>query len=227
MNFKIGLFVFLFVSKIGISQTNHQEITFCANYGNEKLELNSVLKIGETDSIKIESLRFYVSNIRYFNQSKLVWKEDNSYHLIDFSNEGTLKLSTNIPDNLIFTQLVFNLGIDSVTNTSGVMGKDLDPIKGMYWTWQSGYINFKLEGTSNLCKTRNNEFQFHLGGYQNSDNCLNLIKLDVSDKHTINIYFDVKQFLTVVDLKNKNHIMSPGTDAVHLSEELSKLFISK
>ena len=25
---------------------------------------------------------------------------------------------------------------------------DLDPLKGMYWTWQSGYINFKIEGSS-------------------------------------------------------------------------------
>ena len=69
-------------------------------------------------------------------------------------------LALQIPSNIPFSKLKFQLGIDSLTNVSGAMGGDLDPTKGMYWTWQSGYINMKIEGKSNSCKTRKNQFQF-------------------------------------------------------------------
>jgi len=128
------------------------------------------------------------------------------------------------PTNLKFTKIKFNLGIDSITNVSGAMGGDLDPTKGMYWTWQSGYINLKLEGKSKLCKTRNNEFQFHLGGYQNGDNALQTIILNVSENKEIDILIDIEQFVAAIDLSEQNQIMSPGKKAVLLSEKFSKIF---
>ena len=78
-------------------------------------------------------------------------------------------------------KIKFNLGIDSLTNVSGVMGGDLDPTKGMYWTWQSGYINFKMEGSSAVCPTRNHEFQFHIGGYQDPFYAMQTLELEVKN----------------------------------------------
>jgi hypothetical protein len=46
------------------------------------------------------------------------------------------KLSFDLPTYLKYDQIQFQLGIDSLTNVSGAMGGDLDPTKGMYWTWQ-------------------------------------------------------------------------------------------
>ena len=74
-------------------------------------------------------------------------------------------LCLEIPEDTEFDAIQFNLGIDSLTNVSGALGGDLDPTKGMYWTWQNGYVNFKLQGTSDLCNNPKNEFEFHLGGY--------------------------------------------------------------
>ena len=113
------------------------------------------------DSIQLKSLKFYISNIELVNGDKVVWQQKNSFHLIDASKNESLQIPLKHQSNLNFTKIKFNLGIDSMVNVSGALGGDLDPTKGMYWTWQSGYINFKLEGKSKKCKTRNNEFHFH------------------------------------------------------------------
>jgi hypothetical protein len=104
------------------------------------------------------------------------------------------------------------------------MGGDLDPTKGMYWTWQSGYINFKLEGKSTICPTRNNAFEFHLGGYQPPFNCLKTALLKSTNQKNIVVVFDLNQFLSSIDLSKQNQIMSPNNQAVLLSEQAIKSF---
>ena len=44
------------------------------------------------------------------------------------------------------------------------MDGDLDPLKGMYWAWSSGFINFKLEGSCLNCGSEK-EFTYHIGGF--------------------------------------------------------------
>ena len=117
--------------------------------------------------------------------------------------------------------------IDSVTNVSGALGGDLDPTKGMYWTWQSGYINFKLEGKSNLCPTRKNEFHFHLGGYLHPYNALKTVKLKVQQSTDIAVVFDVKKLFSAIDLKSTNQIMTPMKEAVLISEKVAQAFSIK
>lgn len=199
-------------------------LTYHPMYGDSKLEVDSFYKWGVNDSIQIEVLKFYISGIELLNKGKVVWKEQNSFHLIDISNQKTLTVLCNIPSTISYDQVKFNLGIDSLTNVSGAMGGDLDPTKGMYWTWQSGYINFKLEGKSNVCKTRLNEFQLHLGGYQHPFNTLRSVILDVSQNETADILIDIKQLLKTIDLSTQHHIMSPGTEAILVSENVIKIF---
>jgi hypothetical protein len=104
------------------------------------------------------------------------------------------------------------------------MGGNLDPTKGMYWAWHSGYINFKLEGTSAHCKTRNNEFQFHLGGYQQPNYCLQTISFPINNESKINLKLDVQQILQQIDLTKTNHIMSPSAEAVLISKIVAHAF---
>jgi hypothetical protein len=172
----------------------------------------------------IDLLKFYISDVQLLYNDKTIWEEPNSYHLVDASQNQSLTFSSNISSGVFFNQLKFNLGIDSATNVSGALGGDLDPTKGMYWTWQSGYINLKLEGRSNRCKKRNNEFQFHLGGYQFPDNSLQTLLLNVHSNDTIVVLMDVGLFLSGIDLSLQNRIMSPGKEAVLLSESLAKIF---
>ncbi len=176
------------------------------------------------DSILIETLRFYISNIEFLQDKKVVWQEQNSVHLIDAALSQTLKIATKCPPNLTFDQLQFNLGIDSTTNVSGALGGDLDPTKGMYWTWQSGYINFKIEGKNPRCNTRNHAFQFHLGGYNLLYNALQTIVLDIKKDKEVNIIFDISKFINDIDFVQKPNIMSPCKEAVLMSKKITKGF---
>ena len=117
------------------------------------------------DSIKIETLKFYISDFELLENKKIIYSDKKRYHLLDFENENSMNILTSKITIGNYNVAKFMLGIDSATNVSGAMGGDLDPTKGMYWTWQSGYINIKLEGKSKVCRTRNHEFQFHIGGY--------------------------------------------------------------
>jgi len=198
-------------------------INFNLLFANAPLHLNRVNIAHGKDTVIIETLKFYVSSIELIDNNKRVWKEDNSYHLLDASDASSLKISFNTPPGLYFNRVKFNLGIDSATNVSGAMGGALDPTRGMYWTWQSGYINLKLEGKSNRCKTRNNEFVYHLGGYQGENNALQTVMLNIQPKENIDISMDVATFISLADASVVNHIMSPSKEAVLLAAKFSQL----
>ena len=179
----------------------------------------------DKDSIEIRTLKFYISGIQLNMDSDIVWKETNSYHLIDASNEQSLSVPLTIPIGIDFKRIIFNLGIDSATNVMGVQGGDLDPMRGMYWTWQSGYINFKMEGNSPLCKTRHHAFEFHIGGYHCPYNTFQCVSLpDHKAKEGINIYILLKELLSTIDLARTNQIMTPGKEALWISKEVKKCF---
>jgi hypothetical protein len=162
--------------------------------------------------------------MEFFNNDQLVYKEKNSFHLIDAADNITFNLMINLEPNINFNQIKFNVGIDSTTNYGGALGGDLDPTKGMYWTWQNGYINFKIEGKSNLSIAKNKDFVFHLGGYQNALSTLQTIQLPVQNSQVITINMAIDKWIYEIDLNKQNHIMSPSKEAVILANKLSTIF---
>ena len=204
------------------SQNSKPEIIFSPKFDGSTLSLDKYYPIGLKDSLQITVLKFYVSAIELWQDQKLVWKEKTQYHLIDLSELSSLVYSPDFDKSINFNTVKFDLGIDSVTNVSGALGGSLDPTKGMYWTWQSGYINLKLEGKSNLCTTRHNEFVFHLGGYQKPFLGVQHINLKVNQKDRIEIIMDIKEVLSEINLSNQNHIMSPSKEAVIIAEAIGK-----
>ncbi len=181
-------------------------------------------QINKSDSVKIKEFRFYISKLSFWKSNKQIWMEGDSFHLIDLLDDSTHKVKLEIPAEMVFDKLEFYLGIDSLTNVSGAMGGDLDPTRGMYWTWQNGYINAKIEGTSNVCKSRKNEFQFHLGGYLNPFQCVQKIEMLVDPKKRIHIGIHVEKMIEAFDLSKQTKIMSPSLNAVEISKQLAKCF---
>lgn len=176
------------------------------------------------EALHIETLRFYLSNITFLKAGSVVWQEAASYHLVDAEEEASLHLSLQIPESTTFDQLEFLLGIDSTTSVSGAMGGDLDPTKGMYWSWNSGYVNFKLEGTSPLCDSRNHEFQYHLGGYLPPFQSAQVVQLQVSRAESLEIGLDIGTLLQQLDLSQQTHIMSPSAKAQQMAAIVATLF---
>jgi len=221
---KVFISVLLFISCKIYSQQN-VTLLFQPLFEKSPLTLNDgFYKLNNNDSLQLETLKFYISNVQLLNSDRIVFKEQNSYHLIDCAKSKSAFIKLNVPSLVTYNAIEFNLGIDSVTNVSGAMGGDLDPTKGMYWAWQSGYINFKIEGISNVCTTRNDEFKFHLGGYLFPFSALQKVRLKIHAEAAVEIFINLKKFFTAVDMAKQNHLMSPGADAVSLSALLASCF---
>jgi hypothetical protein len=205
--------------------TKEVSIQFDATFGNQLLQTDFLyFSTNNSDTFQFEVFKFYISSVQFLQNEKIAFKENTSYHLIDLFSTEMNTLNITLPEKIDFNQVQFKLGIDSVTNASGALGGDLDPTKGMYWTWQNGYINFKLEGTSSRSTARKNEFEFHLGGYAMPFATCQTIAFIIDQKKVIKINVDVQKLMNDIDLSTFNHLMSPGVDAVKLSEKAKTIF---
>lgn len=218
------VFIFIFF-KIILNGQEKSDLQFAPRFGKQTLLTDSIYYTSQTGKVHFESFRFYLSNFRFVHNGKIVFREENSFHLLDINDPNSLLVSiaAHLPSNI--DELVFDLGIDSLTNVSGAMGGVLDPSKGMYWTWQSGYINLKLEGTCDKCSSRKNEFQLHLGGYEQGFNSLQTISVPVNDIKKIRIEIDLEKFIQSAGLSQRDHIMSPNEEAVKLSRLIKTCFM--
>jgi hypothetical protein len=208
------------------AQTKHNiHLDFSMLYGADTLNLKEgVFKTNDANDLQFLAVKFYISNVQFLKNEKVVLQATNCFHLIDVAQPQTCGITIQNKSVITFDAIQFNLGIDSLVNVSGAMEGDLEVSKGMYWTWQSGYINFKLEGTSNLCQTRNHEYQFHIGGYQTPFYCMQTIKLPVNRADRFSIQLDLKRIMNGIDLKKQNHIMSPNSEALLFSERIAQAF---
>ena len=198
---KFLFILFLFIqNQVVITAQGFINVDFKFIYHQRDLIMDSLYVGNNQESIQFETLKFYISNLRFNLNNGKTFIEKNSWHLIEMEDRNSLHVSVPDISNDSIHNISFNLGIDSTTNVSGALGGDLDPTQGMYWTWQNGYINFKLEGKSTLCKTRNNEFQFHIGGYMNPFNTLQKIELPINKVGSYTIVFDLEQLMDKIDI---------------------------
>ncbi len=214
----------LLFSNAAHTQPNKIKINFHLRYEGQEIELGSAYAFQE-EYVQFENLRFYISDFRLCQGTESIAKMEKQHCLIDAALPSSLKLNMEVEPAKKYDRIQFNLGIDSLTNVSGAMGGDLDPTKGMYWAWQSGYINFKLEGKTPSCPARNNLFQYHLGGYLTPYYGLQKIELSIPDNaEEINIDVDIDRFLARVDLKTEYEMMRPCTEAVKLAAIAKEIF---
>lgn len=225
MKYFTFLFFLLCFTNFTQAQSNDISISFLALFDNKSLsydELNEV--IFKNENLEIETFKCYISNVTLYNGTKKIYTEKNSFHLLDAADASSLELLLEDSDDVSFSSIQFNIGIDSTTNVAGAFEGDLDPTNGMYWTWQSGYINFKLEGTADICPARNHRFQFHVGGYQGEFNTLQKVELAVTNSDEIHINIHVDELLDPIDLATNYQLMSPSENAVKMAELLADIF---
>lgn len=174
------------------------------------------------NGLMVETLRFYLSNLVLLKGDSVVHRAAKRHHLLDAEQPESLRLP--LQTTADYDELRFILGVDSLTAASGAFGGDLDPTNGMYWTWRSGYINFKLEGTSPNCPARKNRFQFHVGGFQGPFNSEREVRLRVNPATIILIQINLDQFFSQTDISIDYQIMSPNEQSSALADLLVKLF---
>lgn len=175
--------------------------------------------VRDSDTMQLETLKMYISHIDFHRAGQIQYESD-SIFLIDFL-ERPERIVT-IPSGLAYDSISFLIGIDSTVSVSGVFGGDLDPTSGMYWTWQSGYIHFKLEMHS-IQKTNAEKWSLHLGGYAADKACYGSLGFHTDQRH-IRAVLDISAFATQECKENEKQIMSPGLAAVSLMQRLTRYF---
>ncbi len=196
-------------------------------YGASPLEHNKKY-MTKSDTLEIETVKFYLSNIEIEFDDKSKIKPKNNYYLIDWDNPKSFFIPIASRQNKIVSKVTFNIGVDSTASVSGALSGNLDPTNGMYWAWQSGYINMKIEGKSNSCKTRKNQFQFHLGGYLKPNYAIRKIEIPIQknqiQNEAIKVIADLGNLFSEISLKETNSIMIPGKAAMEIADLSAKIF---
>ena len=192
--------------------------------GNQNLEYDKTYSIASGEKYTIKKLKYYISNIQFMKSDGSVTtvQQDSSYFLVDESNSTSMILS--LPQVEIGKYLAIRLmiGVDSAKSMAplekrrGVL--DMSGLgQDMYWTWNQGYIFFKMEGIYTDFSGKNDDYTYHIGGFGNNGSSLNNIKVitiplgstecEVSEdkKLTINLIADIskvfngKKEITIVD----------------------------
>jgi len=210
------------------AQAKEHSLQFVFTFNGEAIELGKNYYLPSIkDSVQLEALKCYISDVQFLKKGEEVATSiEKQCLLIDIENPETLRhtFTADSKKKNPFHTIQFNIGIDSLTNVLGALGGDLDPTNGMYWTWQSGYINFKLEGTSNVCPARHHLFQFHIGGYQAPFKALQKITLDISKASNIEVNIAIDELLTQINLREDYQIMSPNRKAMEMAKLISSVF---
>jgi hypothetical protein len=163
--------------------------------------------LGETFSI--DKCLFYLSNFALQTSSGKWYPIKESYFLVNISDSSSLQIS--LPGNIAdVVSIQFLLGVDSAKNVSGIQSGVLDPARGMFWTWNTGYVMAKMEGSSPVSPMPGKKFTYHVGGFAGEQNVAKLIQLAIEKKST-----EQHRILLQADLLSWFNGTSPLSIAAH------------
>ena len=231
MNKFKSIFLLIFVSGIFIIKTHAQEATLNVQINHfangKKIQLNdSTYFTALREAYQIKRLKYYLSRPGFTNDLK-----DTAF-LIDAFSKNIFELNVR---SGTFNEFNFTLGIDSIMQSTGAQTGALDVMNGMFWTWNSGYINFKLEGYADSSAADLNRIEHHIGGYRQpfaTDKKINIsfekpFKIKPHKKYELVINFNLDEYFNRAKtslIKTHPLIMSSGLPAFEIAENFTYLF---
>lgn len=212
---------YLFFLSFGYSLNCYGQLSIIPTWNKNPLELQHVYLNQNNDSISFSTLKIYFSDFHFKDKISGRITSIDTLIFYDLADSSTHSFFNDL--NLSNYECVaFTLGLDSSKNVSSELENAYDPLLGMYWAWNTGYINLKIMGESSAVPTNSHEFEFHLGGYRSPFATAQTIQIDLNDQY---IYFDLeKLFSESINLTNNHHIMMPCKDAFLISQGLSACF---
>lgn len=188
------------------------------------------------DSFTVSKFNYYISNVFLHGVGATPdYIEPESYHLIQqivpTSNSFDM---LNVPAGN-YISVTFMIGVDSVHNISGAQTGALDPLNGMFWDWNTGYIMLKFEGNSPQAPGANGNLTFHAGGFSGANNVLRTVTLSfpqeitVTSTSTPHIHLDADvlklfQGSTTISFANTYDITMPGKMAKSFADNYANMF---
>ena len=135
------------------------------------------------EPMTITRFSYYVSHLRVTGVDHRQWPLSDKTYLIDEADSSSKTLILPFSGGAI-QSISFEIGVDSILNVSGVQTGDLDPLKGMFWTWNSGYIFAKLEGRSDSSHAPAHYLNWDIGGFKSPANASRKIVIVVPVQST-------------------------------------------
>ena len=187
------------------------------------------------DQYTVSTLRYYISNIQLTTTDNIVYKQKESYYLTDQSDLASLELLvTKVPQGN-YKSISFLIGVDSVRNFSGAQVGALDPANGMIWSWSTGYIMEKMEGTSPQSSEITKNVAFHIGGFSGEYTGVKKVDLsfpinaEVRKSHTptINMNADLALWFgneNIIDFSATPSITTVGKNSSKIAVNYAKMF---
>lgn len=205
--------------------------------GLQDLILNSQYYVNQNlDTFNVDIYKYYVTNIELKTTNGFVYKESESYHLIDQSLASSQSFTlSNVPKGN-YTSVTFLIGVDKERNTSGAQTGALDPANGMFWTWSTGYIMAMFEGKSPQSTDLNNKVTFHIAGFSGVNNVLRSVTLNFNSDTAkvlldrtpkINFKNDLLKWFYSPNLINfslVNNVTSVGPQSKQIADNYETMF---
>jgi len=148
---------------------------------------------------------------------------------VDEADSSSKKIC--LPSNISeIASIEFFVGVDSIKNCSGIQTGSLDPMLGMFWTWNTGYVFAKLEGASPSSSLPAHAFTYHIGGFRTGENALKTIRLaipgkslpkDLQVKLDLNTWFSGAHNLLIAE---RPVCHSPGALALKFAANYAQMF---
>ena len=166
----------------------------------------------------LTTVRFYVHDIQCFERGRLVYDSGMEHFLFDSDVSSSLDISIAKPITNSIDEISFVIGVDSTLQMNGAQSGVLDPIHGMYWTWQSGYIHWKIEATQANGST-SSPLTWHVGGYRAPFNTLRVCRFKgLPQLNQYNFGLDVGDLIYRAMAEVPSSIMSPSQHAMTLAD---------
>ncbi|HYD21938.1 MAG TPA: MbnP family protein [Flavipsychrobacter sp.] len=215
----------------------HLRIVFENVVGSVPLQLDTaVLYTNAAGNIfSVSIYRYYISNIKIWRADGTSYTELESYHLINEALASSKSFTLHDVPAGDYQRISFIIGVDSARNTIGAQTGALDPMNGMYWDWNTGYIMAKLEGKSPQSAATDSGIVFHMGGFGGQYSVLRTVSLqlpqlaNVTENKTpsIHIKSDVLEWFrtpTVIDFTTDFTITDVGKNAAAIASNYSDMF---
>ncbi|MBV9988378.1 MAG: hypothetical protein JO301_11920 [Chitinophagaceae bacterium] len=206
-------------------------LQFHHNIGIDTLELGNTYINALGDTVTIQRFRYYVSNFALVDKNGRIHTLPEQYFLVDEADPASKTIVLGVPASAELIGVRFMLGVDSARNVSGVQTGVLDPSRGMFWTWNSGYVMAKLEGSSPSAHVAGNIFTYHIGGYRQPMSTMRFIELPIaSSAATLDIVADINRWFKG---NSELHIgatpvcHSPGALAARIADNYAGMFSIK
>lgn len=187
------------IEPINPNDKNNLTIEFDNIAGSKNLALGTTQYTNASgEDFTVTTLNYFVSNIRLKKTDGTSVTMADKYFLVKESDPTSLTpILKDVPAG-DYASISFTIGVDSLKSISAVDQRtgSLDPASygtdNMYWSWNSGYIFFKMEGISSKAPANSaglNKFQYHIGGFggRTSATANNLRKVMINLPSTVTV----------------------------------------